>query len=240
MHSKAKWRFLDCTILNIYKVTRVFVALGSVFHEELLLQMVVTKHELLKITDKLIFSSLIISNRFTFLIIKYTFSSKLFSSTAYINMQTQVGGKHSTTEAQSNRTDRNEADTRATRCSSQREPQGFICAERMAVVSRTLPLMGKASSHQGQGAPLLYPFLPSAPPATTLGCHPRPVFPSSDLLPENTRPPSVSGQHKRMEGAATLALLQSHGPCSRDLRPHSRQPQRPLVGRHLSSQRGLT
>lgn len=44
-------------------------------------------------TDKLIFSSLIISNRFTFLIIKYTFSSKLFSSTAYINMQTQAGKK---------------------------------------------------------------------------------------------------------------------------------------------------
>lgn len=51
--------------------------------------MVVTKHELLKITDKLIFSSDYIQ-QIHILIIKYTFSSKLFSSTAYINMQTQV------------------------------------------------------------------------------------------------------------------------------------------------------
>lgn len=51
--------------------------------------MVVTKHGLLKITDKLIFSSDYIQ-QIHILIIKYTFSSKLFSSTAYINMQTQV------------------------------------------------------------------------------------------------------------------------------------------------------
>lgn len=68
-----------------------FLVLGSVFCEESLLEMAVTNMNSLKMTDKLIFSSLIISNRFTFLIIKYTFSSKLFSSTAYINMQTQAG-----------------------------------------------------------------------------------------------------------------------------------------------------
>lgn len=59
--------------------------------------MVVTKHELLKITDKLIFSSDYIQ-QIHILIIKYTFSSKLFSSTAYINMQTQVVKNHFTTK----------------------------------------------------------------------------------------------------------------------------------------------
>lgn len=39
---RQKWRFLDCTILIIYNVTRVFLVLGSVFHEELLLEMVAT------------------------------------------------------------------------------------------------------------------------------------------------------------------------------------------------------
>lgn len=52
--------------------------------------MVVTKQGLLKITDKLIFQFSDYIQQIHILIIKYTFSSKLFSSTAYINMQTQV------------------------------------------------------------------------------------------------------------------------------------------------------
>lgn len=45
-----------------------FLIFRSVFNKELaiILEMGVTKHGLLKITDKLIFSSLIISNRYTF------------------------------------------------------------------------------------------------------------------------------------------------------------------------------
>lgn len=41
--------------------------LGVCLIKSWLLEMVVTKHGLLKITDKLLFSSLIISNRYTFL-----------------------------------------------------------------------------------------------------------------------------------------------------------------------------
>lgn len=43
-----------------------FLIFRSVFHKELAIRDVITKHELLKITDKLILNSLIISNRYTF------------------------------------------------------------------------------------------------------------------------------------------------------------------------------
>lgn len=74
--------------------------------------------------------------------------------------------------------------------------------------------------------------------AITLGCclHFRQVFPNSIFAPGRySFTPSVSGQHKRMGGLAALALLQSHGPCSRDLSLHSSWPSRTLVGRHLST-----
>lgn len=40
------------------------------------------------------------------------------------------------------------------------------------------------------------------------------VFPNSVLHLEGTCSHPVSGQHKRTEGLAAWALLQSHGPCS--------------------------
>lgn len=202
------------------------------------------KHGLLKMTDKLIFSSLITSNRFTFLIIKYTFSSKFFSSTAYINMQTQVGKKHLTTKAQSNRWQKK---TKVTR-----QPLGvppdvklriYLCRtnERQ---SCSEPSWRSACLQWAKGAAirvrepscLLHSlFLLGAPQHARASPTLQSVFPSSIMHPGNIRPPSVSGQHKRGGGVTTLALSQSHGPCSRDPRPHSNQPSRPLVGRHLST-----
>lgn len=121
------------------------------------------KHELLKITDKLIFSPLIISNRFTFLIIKYTFSSKLFSSTAYINMRTQAGKstwlrKHTATaDKQKWRWEQSHSGG-----STPSETQGFTCAEWTAIMWRTflvtlLPYVwwAKWASRQGRWAHLL-------------------------------------------------------------------------------------
>lgn len=164
------------------------------------------KHELLKITDKLIFSPLIISNRFTFLIIKYTFSSKLFSSTAYINMRTQAGKstwlrKHTAT-----------ADKQKWRWEQSHSgfhpkwnPRIYLCwmngnhVENLPGNSPALCVMGEASQPSRPMSPFAgyTSFLPGAKVPPTLQTV---VFPNSSLHLGNTCSPSVSGQHERMEG----------------------------------------
>lgn len=197
-------------------------------------------------TDKLIFSSLIISNRSTLLIIKYTFSRKLFSSTAYINMQTQAGKstwlrtKHKVTAdkqkwrwSQSHSVFHPEAKPKDLFVLNEWPP----CSE-PSWYSPGLLMMGKVSSCQGHCAPLLATRLFSqvllshrAKRLPTL----QTVLPHSISHLENTCSPSVSGQHKRMGGVTISALLQSHGPRSKRSRTTFKSASISLVGRHLST-----